>query len=224
MKTEKTEKNDKIYKNITIALMIIYTIISIGLVIYCVVDKRENYIMRSFWFPAFLLIPLAFRLLKLKNCWKLYIFLYLFIIYAFSYGCVFGGFTGDGTEWVDKLSHFLSGPLFTIVGICIYYMFSTKTDKGIGEKWGLAVTYGLFFSAFIAIMWEVCEFVGFILTGNDAQNTLTTGVTDTMYDLIFCMIGSVLCVASFALWRWKKIKLATPAIIDEFYQKNVANK
>lgn len=220
----KKEKNDTVYKNIAIGTMIIYAMISMGLVIYCIMEKRGNYLVRSFCFPVFLLIPLLFRVIKLKDCWKLYIFLYLFIIYAFSYGCVFGGFTGDGTEWVDKLSHFLSGPLFTIVGICIYYRFATKTTKGIGEKWGLAVTYGLFFSAFIAVMWEVCEFVGFILTGNDAQNTLTTGVTDTMYDLIFCMIGSVLCIGSFALWRWKKIKLATPAIIEEFYDKNVLDE
>lgn len=108
------------------------------------------------------------------------VYIHLFIIYAFSYGCVYGGFTGDGTEWVDKLSHFLSGPLFTIVGMCIYYMFSTPEKNGIKQKWGIAATYGLFFSAFIAVIWEVCEFLGFLLTGNDAQNTLTTGVFDTM--------------------------------------------
>ena len=46
------------------------------------------------------------------------------------------------------------------------------------------------FSALIAILWEMFEFIGDSLFNLNVQHSLDTGVTDTMQDIILAMIAS----------------------------------
>lgn len=217
----KDEKNT-VARTLTYALMGLFCAVSIGLIVYCAVTGQYSFMLRGLLFPLFLCIPWVFQKLGLRPCWRLYALLYAFVLFAYSFGCVYGAFTK--MEVMDKVSHFFSGTLFTIVGICGYYLLRGDAARGAGHRWGLAASYGLFFSSFIALAWEVCEYFDFALTGNDSQNHLTTGVFDTMHDLMACLAASVLSVAAFALWRKTRLKLLTPAVVEEFYEKNVAGK
>ena len=44
----------------------------------------------------------------------------------------------------------------------------------------------------VAGLWEIFEFTVDNLLGGDAQKVLTTGVTDTMKDIICALLGSIL--------------------------------
>jgi hypothetical protein len=45
---------------------------------------------------------------------------------------------------------------------------------------------------FLATMWEVYEYASSIIFNIDPQNNLTTGVNDTMQDIIVALIGTIL--------------------------------
>ena len=49
-------------------------------------------------------------------------------------------------------------------------------------------------------MWEIWEFFCFLVFGNDAQKHLTTGVFDTMEDLIACMVGSAIMLIDYLVY------------------------
>lgn len=209
-------------KRWTIIAMVVFAAASLFCTIYQFAQGKTSFGQRGVFFPLFLLIPLLFKLLKIPHCWRLYILTYAFITFAFTYGCVWGAFS-EG-QIMDKVSHFFSGFMFTILGFCIYYWQLARLKprpQGINNGWAIAATYALFFSLFIAVCWEVCEFFDFAITGNDSQNHLTTGVFDTMYDLMSCLVASILSAVSFALYRAKRVKLLTGAVLEEFYEKNV---
>lgn len=215
---DKNKLNTKRDKAVALALMGLYVAVSIFLIIYQYVQGEYGFFVRGFLFPLFLLIPPFFRLLKLDHCWRLYSMLYVFIIFAFNYGCIYGIFTWDQTA--DKVSHFLSGIVFTIAGFCFYSFFAGQNREGLRMPAATAATWALGFSSFIALFWEVLEFLDYNVLGNDSQKHLTTGVFDTMFDIITCLTGTALSVISFMLWKKKGIKLLTGWVLEEFYTRN----
>lgn len=209
----------------TYALMAIFVVYTVAIIVYQIGWGDLGLGLKGLMFPVFLLIPWLFRQIKLRPCWRLYCMLYCFIIFAFSYGCIWGVFR-DGMI-VDKVSHFVSGFVFTIVGFCLYYWqlsLQPQHPSDIHQGWGMAAGYALFFSMFIAAVWEVAEFFDFNVFGNDSQHHLTTGVFDTMYDLMACLSASLISVAAFALYRYKGVRGLTAFVVEEFYEKNVIKK
>lgn len=204
----------------TYICMALFAISSIVFSVLRGVEGRMDLALRGLFIPLLLLIPLLFRALRLAHCYRLYTITYAFLIFAYSYGSVYGGF--KDAEIADKVSHFLSGFLFTILGFCIYYWQAGPQPDGLRHKPWLSAGYALFFSSFIALAWEVCEYFDFALTGNDSQHHLTTGVFDTMHDLMSCLLASLISAGAFLLYRYTKIRLLTASVVEEFYNKNIA--
>lgn len=91
-------------------------------------------------------------------------------------------------ENYDKLMHFLSGILISIIAIYIMSLLNGYDKKRIV----LNIIFMLGFTMLIASFWEMFEFINDNIFGKDAQNVLTTGVDDTMLDMIVAFIGSIL--------------------------------
>lgn len=164
----------------------------------------------------FLLIPVIVRRLSIQYPAKLYIVFFVFMILSYDFGFVYHGYAH--IHHYDKLMHFLSGVLITIIGFCIYYYLRRPGPDFFEEKWIITFTYALFFSLFVAVIWEICEFAGFVLLGHDSQGTLTTGVFDTMQDLISCLAGSLISVSSYIVTVKSRVRLLTGSVVTEFYQ------
>lgn len=229
MRNAPSYPGDKAGRRLLWVMLAIYTVVSIGLLVWTISQGDTQHAIRAVAFPLFYLIWPLFRLLRLQPCYRLFVGAYAFIIFAFSYGCVWGGFKDDFSGFPevplsffspDKVSHFFSGFLFTIAGLCIYYYLAPVPAKPQQEKGGIAAVFGLGFSTFIAVGWEVCEMLGYFITGNDAQNHLTTGVFDTMYDLVTCLVASLVSAGAWWLFKRAKVKLFTAWVVDEFVQKN----
>lgn len=88
----------------------------------------------------------------------------------------------------DKLMHFLSGILTGLIAIYIVSLLKGYDKK----RFVLNIIFILGFSMLIASAWEMFEFTCDNIFGKDAQNVLTTGVDDTMWDMIVAFIGSIL--------------------------------
>ncbi len=87
----------------------------------------------------------------------------------------------------DTLMHFLSGILVSIIATMLI-----KQNNINQNKLFFNILFILGLSCLVACLWEYMEFTGDNLFNKDAQNVLTTGVDDTMKDMIVATIGSFL--------------------------------
>lgn len=200
-------------------LVCIYTGVAIFITIYYIAG--EGAAGRAVLGPVsllFLLLPLLSRkLLKMELSYSMSSAILIFILFAFQLGVAMKMY--DIFDWLDNVQHLLSGVLFTLLGICIYHKlngYENKPDK----KLLLQIAFGFCFSMFVAVIWEIYEFSGFILIGHDAQHHLTTGVFDTMEDFIACFIGSIIMAIDYILHVKKGIKTPFSLIADSMYKAN----
>lgn len=159
----------------------------------------------------FLAIPtVAERLFKMQLGYPLKTCILLFSLLAFSLGTALRWY--DAIWFYDILMHLLSGVFFTLMGLCLYSRISG--DYGRTRNIMLQLTYAFFFSMFIAVVWEMYEYIAFLLTGHDAQHHLTTGVVDTMEDIICCFVGSAVMSADFLIYKWQKKSLLMGPVLS----------
>lgn len=113
---------------------------------------------------------------KLKEQVK--VIYYLFFLLAFIIGFVFGFYYK--TLYYDLLVHFLSGFLASIV-LNEYLNLPKKALKKI-----------IIFSVVLSLSacWELLEFASDIILKTDHQHKIS-GATDTMSDLLMCVLGII---------------------------------
>lgn len=87
----------------------------------------------------------------------------------------------------DKLIHFLSGMVVSVT-ILEFLVKNNRYDK----KYLFNILFILGVSSLIAICWESFEYICDSVFKKDAQNVLTTGINDTMQDMIVATLGSIL--------------------------------
>lgn len=90
--------------------------------------------------------------------------------------------------WYDKFTHFLSGIISGLGAIYLFIKFSDKKNKNIVFN----TLFIIAFSLMIASLWEIFEYVSSILFNVDPQKVATTGVNDTMGDIIVAFLGSII--------------------------------
>ena len=105
----------------------------------------------------------------------------------------------------DKIIHIISGVLLTLFGLCMYKRLNNKPTSRT-ENIALQIFFAFSFSMCLAVVWEIFEFLEFVAIAHDAQQHLTTGVFDTMLDLICGLLGSVVMSVSFLLYAKKGIR------------------
>ena len=202
-----------------IAMKVLYVLTAGYTVIHHIV--RGDYLLALLGPAAllFLLIPLIVRrLFKIRLPEKLFCFLLFFIFIAFELGVALRLY--DAISWLDIVAHLFSGGIITLLGLCFYAVLSKK-PCALGQSGTvLPVLFAFCFSQALAVLWEVYEFVGYLLTGHDAQHTLTTGVFDTMEDLICCILGSVLTALLYILSVRRKRALFPIGLAVEFEEQN----
>ncbi|QQO10949.1 hypothetical protein [Breznakiella homolactica] len=169
------------------------------------------------WF--FLLIPpLAKKLLRIKLPFSLHTFVMVF--------CFLGFGLGTALDWYERVPffnafvHFLSGYLFTMFGYCFYFRIKREKPSGLKDEWFVQLVFAFCFSMAIAVFWEIGEFAAFFITGHDSQHTLTTGVFDTMYDIISCVFGSLTAALAHIWYVKKNTNTFVKRTVEQFYTLN----
>lgn len=114
-------------------------------------------------------------------------FVYLiFLILAFLFGSIMGGYSK--IYWYDSFTHLLSG-VFTAFMAPIVLKWLNRYDK---KDIVFNIIYIILVTLSVAVLWECTEFTIDKILGTDTQKVLTTGVNDTMKDMICALIGSIL--------------------------------
>lgn len=91
-------------------------------------------------------------------------------------------------SWFDKFTHWLSGIITALLSLSLLSKFKLYDKKNVlfNIIWMISITLA------IASLWECFEYGANILFGGDAQRVATTGVNDTMQDIIVAFIGSII--------------------------------
>ena len=103
--------------------------------------------------------------------------------------------------WYDLFVHFLSGVFTGIVSLYVLKWFGKYYEK---NKWFNSL-FVISFSLMIASLWEFGEFSAYNLFNMDVQHHLTTGVFDTMQDMLVAFFGSII-VAVYNLIKYNTLK------------------
>lgn len=111
---------------------------------------------------------------------KLNLVYIIFVILAHFLGVILNFY--DKIMYYDKIVHFLFG----IVGS--YISFDLLKEKNELKK-RISI---IFITLALASLWEIYEYTCSIFFDIDPQEVLTTGINDTMQDIIVALIGSIL--------------------------------
>ena len=75
------------------------------------------------------------------------------------------------------------------------------------NKMYINVLFVLGITFMVAGLWEIFEFTTDNIFSKDAQKVLTTGVTDTMKDIVSAFLGSLIIIISYIYEKVNKTKL-----------------
>ena len=187
-----TTHREKRAKRIYIGFATFYCLLSAVLVVLYGI-RRDFYHMGislgTFAFP--ILLELVWRLPDWNRVWQLNCLILGFVFIAYPLGsCV------DLFHWLpgfDKVAHTLSGTFVGILALMLYY--SLKPGHGIERgDMALAICFMLVTSIAVAGLWEIGEYLLSGIVGRDLQQVLTTGVADSMQDMIACTLGTLATV------------------------------
>lgn len=118
---------------------------------------------------------------------------FIFIIFVFI-GHFLGSIVAlyNKIYWLDTFAHFLSGV------VASFFILEFIKKAKIKTNLLFEILFIVSMSSLIALSWEIFEFTCDNLFNKDAQKVLTTGVTDTMKDMIVALLGSLLFSISYA--------------------------
>lgn len=173
----------------------------ISLISFCYAIKEFNNGIYSRALGTLSIILVLFIPRILKKVFKLKISSYLEFIYIiFIFIAHFLGIIINLYNiiwWYDLFVHFLFGIFTGIVSLYILKYFKLYNKKKLFNSFFI-----ISFSLMSAVLWEFCEFSVYVLLNKDVQHHLTTGVFDTMQDMIIAFFGSIL-VAVYNLLKQK---------------------
>jgi len=192
----------KIY-NFTLAIII--TILLILLIRSALLQNYENFIpiittLLTFFVPKFFE-----KIVKIEIPYSLKIF---FIIFIFMSKFLGGdNFYFSSIPLYDKIIHAVYGIFSCFVSIFILVRFTRYNNKNILYN----ILFFIAFALGTSVLWEFLEyFADNISLGNNQR--LETGITDTMLDLIYTFISSIL----FSICYYIELKLNKNMLIYKF--------
>lgn len=161
-----------------------------------------------------MLVPTILKKLFKLNLTPSVEFVYLiFVFFAHFLGSIVNFY--HTVNNYDKIIHLASGTVTAFFALYLLINFKKYDHKTVLFN----VLFIIAFTLMVAVFWEFFEYFNDNLFGKDAQNVLTTGVDDTLKDMIAAFIGSIL----FNIMYIYEVKTGNTILINKFI-KEVENK
>ena len=85
----------------------------------------------------------------------------------------------------------------------------------------MASVFTLAVAVAVAGIWEIAEYITGLICGTDPQNVLTTGVADTMWDIIVCAFGALFMIVPYFLYYKKEKKDLFMQSFELMFYRNI---
>ncbi|NNE39067.1 MAG: hypothetical protein HKN08_12235 [Gammaproteobacteria bacterium] len=121
--------------------------------------------------------------------------------------------------WWDVVLHAGSGLLLGIIGFLLVYVLNEKDDINLELTAGFMGLFAFVFAVALGALWEIFEFTMDTLFGMNMQKTMfndTSGLTDTMLDLIVDAVGAaIISILGYGYFR----TLETDSFLEQWIKK-----
>lgn len=144
-----------------------------------------------------LILSLFYRIIRRRRSQQLDFLVTVYVFLLYTLGIVLRLYSI--TSFYDKLAHTLSGVVIALFAILVFHLLSPEKTME-RARFPLAAFFVMATVAGIAGVWEIWEFIVSLIFGSDPQRVATTGVTDTMVDMIVCLLGGAAFLPS--LWLY----------------------
>lgn len=216
------QQKEKQFRIAARIVTIVFLLINIALGIYYVtLGKVYNF---TLLFCAPLLPPLLaglYRFFKFERVYQLDILIYFFFFALYTIGLATNGY--HYIPYYDKFAHTFSGVFTSYLAFILFYVL--KPEKKIEQSdFALASAFTLAVSVAVAGLWEIAEYVTGVICGTDPQNVLTTGITDTMWDMIVCTFGALFMLIPYYFYYRKGKKDLFMQSFELMFCRNIQKK
>lgn len=182
------KKINNLISVLMIAADLIYLIIFI-------MNKDLVRILMALLLPLLMFLPLIVKKRIKVNEYLRFIY-YVYIFLLLFLGCIVNLYAK--IYFYDSLAHFLFGIASSIFALYVLKQFKKYDIK----KKTFNISYIIIMTLALSAFWEILEFINSKIFLLDVQHVLTTGVNDTMKDIILALLGSLL----FSIFYLYKIK------------------
>ena len=143
---------------------------------------------------------LARKFFHLQISYTMELVYLIFIFFGHFVGSIMGVY--NQIFIYDKIIHTLSGVLTALFALVLLKNMKLYDF----HHFLFNVLFMIVFTIAIAGVWEIFEFTNDAIFQADAQHVMTTGVDDTMLDMIVALLGSVIVVVIYGIEYFLKKK------------------
>lgn len=126
--------------------------------------------------------------------------------------------------WWDIVLHTSSGFLLGIIGFLLVYVLNETEQIQLKMRPGFVAFFAFLFALGTGAVWEIFEFTLDSLFGTDMQKTMlgdSSGLTDTMWDLIVDAVGAlIISVLGYGYLKAKRDESFLRRWIRKFIKSN----
>lgn len=133
-------------------------------------------------------ITVMYRLMRLKRSPRLDMLIMGFTTLAYPLGACIDLYRR--IPGFDKLAHALSGVFVAALSIILFIQLRSGRMLTAADV-PLAVVFAFFGSMAVAGLWEIGEYIISGIVRLDLQRVRDTGVSDSMNDMIVCLLGTL---------------------------------
>lgn len=200
-------------------VMILFLLINVALGIYYVtLGKVYNFTLLFCAVLLPVLLKILYRILKFQRVYQLDILIYLFFFTLYTIGLATNGY--HYIPYYDKFAHTFSGVFTSYLALILFYVLKPvkKIEK---SDFSLVSVFTLAVAVAVAGIWEIAEYITGLICGTDPQNVLTTGVADTMWDIIVCAFGALFMIVPYFLYYKKEKKDLFMQSFELMFYRNI---
>jgi len=170
-------------------------------------------------FGGIICLSITFLPLIIKRKWRITLpwtlnFLIVLSLYLYVGGQIMGWYA-TLSPFYDKIGHLIGSATVALLGFALTVIIKNFSELSLTKK--QMVFFIVIFAMAIGTLWEIGEFATDQILGTNAQK----GLSDTMYDLIFDLLGG-LFIALLIQTKFEKIrKNIIPKILKQTLKKNL---
>lgn len=209
--------NKKQRKMIIFGYILYYLALLIAVVICMNTSLRGNLHMAPVAAFTCFLAPLVLKIFKMNSSFEIYL---VNIIFAFIASILGSMLSFYAIPYFDKFLHFSSGLFLSMLGYMIYLYFKDGKEPHTSKEKFVALLFVHCFNMTVAVSWEFFEYACLIFLNNDAIHHYSSGVHDSMTDMLVAMLGGFIIIGFIFHYYQTKKKNFWIRLSEHFFDIN----